>query len=311
MNRFLVVLCMVTAAGAHSGNRLYPFYELTDEMLERIDIHDGSIDEWYQVGEPSMTLLDFRPILYEEIHQLDPSDLDFQIWLAWHDEPDRIYAAFIIADDDYQNQHDYESYDSDRRNLMFNFDSVTLHLDADHSGGLGRGFGTTDEERMKLYGRTQRYSAIARTVRGPLLENGIRAVPGTWSESGIPDSWKVYPPYGDAGGQVAGENPAVSVIELYVTPYDWWDAWDDMEQTGFSELSAHQVIGFATEVIEKDFIEERSSGFSWYPLDIHGQGSWIDLLRNNASVYVDGLLLPAQETAVESVTWGRIKASLE
>ena len=304
MNRFLVALCMVTVAEAHSGNRLYPFYELTDEMLERIDIHDGLIDEWYEVGEPSMTLLDFRP--YLELRDLDPADLDFRIWLAWHDEPDRIYAAFIIADDDYRNQHDYGAKgDGD----MFWFDSVTLHLDADHSGGPGRGLSITDEERMQLYGRTQRYSAIARTVRGPLLDNGIRAAPGTgvW---GIPDSWKVYPPYGDAGGQVAGENPAVSVIELYVTPYDWWDAWDDMDQTGFSELAAHQVIGFATEVIEKDddFI---TSGHSWYPLDIHEQGNWIDLTRNNASVYADGLLLPAQETAVESDTWGRIKASLE
>ena len=30
-----------------------------------------------------------------------------------------------------------------------------------------------------------------------------------------------------------------------------------------------------------------------------------------ADLYVDGLLLPAHDTAVESMTWGRIKASLE
>ena len=67
-------------------------------MLEEIDLHDGSIDEWYKVGEPSMTLLDFKTFS-DRPH--DPSNLDFRVWLAWHDEPDRVYAAFIIADDVY------------------------------------------------------------------------------------------------------------------------------------------------------------------------------------------------------------------
>ena len=60
MSRFLIVLIMAGVAEAHSGNRVYPFYELTDEMLEKIDLHDGLIDEWYEIGEPSMTLLDFK-----------------------------------------------------------------------------------------------------------------------------------------------------------------------------------------------------------------------------------------------------------
>ena len=30
----LIILCMVAAAEAHRGTRLYPFYQLTDEMLE-------------------------------------------------------------------------------------------------------------------------------------------------------------------------------------------------------------------------------------------------------------------------------------
>ena len=57
---FPFVLILVGLAEAHSGNRVYPFYELTDEMLKKIDIHDGFIDEWYEIGEPSMTLLDFK-----------------------------------------------------------------------------------------------------------------------------------------------------------------------------------------------------------------------------------------------------------
>ena len=309
MNRFLIVLIVAGMAQAHSGNRLYPFYELTDEMLEKIDIHDGLIDEWYEIGEPSMTLLDFKVIL--DLEPLDPSNLDFRVWLAWHDEPDRIYAAFIIADDEYRNEHDYTEKG---RSTMFDYDSIVFQLDADHSGGSGResGWDFHGERFMRLFGETQRYSAVARTASGPLLDNEMRANPGGWIFGGMPDSWKVRPPYGDAGGMVAGENPTVSVIEMYVTPYDWWDAWDDVEKTGFSELSSHQIIGFSTEIIEKDYDPDclDCSGYSWYPTEIHDHGSWIDLHRVVANVFVDGLLLPAQDTAVESVTWGRIKASL-
>ena len=109
MSRFLIVLIMAGVAEAHSGNRVYPFYELTDEMLEKIDLHDGLIDEWYEIGEPSMTLLDFKTN-GDIISTPDPSNLDFRIWLAWHDEPNRIYRWLSSSrDDEYKNTHDWSS----------------------------------------------------------------------------------------------------------------------------------------------------------------------------------------------------------
>lgn len=292
----LIILCMVAAAEAHSGTRLYPFYQLTDEMLEKIDLHDGSIDEWYEVGEPSMTLLDFKTIS-DRPH--DPSNLDFRVWLAWYDEPDRVYAAFIIADDIYRNSH------TEGRN-MFRYDSIVFQIDADHRGGEGEGqwFSPTREQLMEVHGDAQRYSAVARTATGPTLDDG------TWWEGEDGRSWKIFPPYGDAGGMAAGENPTISVVELYVTPYDEWG--EDAEETFFSDLSAHQIVGFSVEVIEQDRDPQECgcSGFSWYPAEMEG-GVWLDLLDSMADLYVDGLLLPPKDTAVESVTWGRIKASLE
>ena len=84
------------AAGAHGGYRVFPIAELTDEMLEQIQLDDGSVAEWFDlVDEPTMSLVDFR--WYGHIP--DPSDLDFRIWLAWHDEPDRLYVAFTASDD--------------------------------------------------------------------------------------------------------------------------------------------------------------------------------------------------------------------
>ena len=95
-------------AGAHVGDRLYPIAYLSDEMLAEIQLDDGQIQEWVDLlGEPTLTLLDFT----EEFQgsPLDPSDLDFRIWLAWHDEPARLYVAFVASDDAYKNVHDYDS----------------------------------------------------------------------------------------------------------------------------------------------------------------------------------------------------------
>ena len=160
---FFIVLIMIGVAEAHSGNRLYPFYELTDEMLEKIDLHDGFIDEWYEIGEPNMTLLDFKT--NRNFIAPDPSNLDFRIWLAWHDRLNRIYAAFVVSDDEYKNDHDWSAGEWSTKTLINHNDSIRLYLDADHSGG--RGF-VRNRGRKEPDGN--RILAISQTVSGPTLE---------------------------------------------------------------------------------------------------------------------------------------------
>ena len=53
---------MLTAISSEAQwqDRLYPFTELTDEMVALIDLKDGSIEDWLEVlGESALTGLDF------------------------------------------------------------------------------------------------------------------------------------------------------------------------------------------------------------------------------------------------------------
>ena len=99
------VLWLAVSAGAHVGDRVYPVSYLSDGMLEQIDLRDGLVDEWQElIGDPAMTALDFDSVIADQ----NPSDLDFRIWLAWHEDPPRFYVAFVSSDDVYKNTHNYD-----------------------------------------------------------------------------------------------------------------------------------------------------------------------------------------------------------
>ena len=99
--RFLIAIPILLTAvclEAQWADRLYPFTELTDEMRARIDLKDGSIDDWLEVlGEPTVTPLDF--VTSPWFSGYEPSSYDFRVWLAWHDATDRLFVAAEIVDD--------------------------------------------------------------------------------------------------------------------------------------------------------------------------------------------------------------------
>ena len=309
---------MTLSAEAHGGPRVFPIAYLTDEALERIQLDDGTVDEWYGlIGEPSLTLLDFTDEW--KVDQPDPSDFDFRIWLAWHDEPPRIYVALVASDDNYKNTHDYSSDDFIRRSIIVgNNDALTLGIDGDHSGGAGLPSSPSEytrEDMREHSGKTQNYEAISRT-NGPNLKDIARGWP-SWISGTF--SWRGLPPYADAGGSAAGEAPVIWVIELYVTPFDHGgEPWDSPEGSVVSDLVAGQFIGFSIGV--QDFDRGGEGNFDrtgWVLEPIDSQfGAFDDIQDYAADTFLDGLLLPEGgaepgDSAAESVSWGRIKASLE
>ena len=309
-----LLLWLALQAGAHVGDRLYPIAYLSDEMLAEIQLDDGQIQEWVDLlGEPTLTLLDFR----EEFQNspLDPSDLDFRIWLAWHDEPARLYVAFVASDDVYKNTHDYDSSNVNRQYVHMN-DSITLAIDGDHSGGAGNSNGDPMERWIEGHGQTQFYAAISHTASGPTLSDLMYRV-----QTGML-SWTTLPPYAESGGGVAGEAPVIWVVELYVTPFDRWgeESWHGPAGSAVSRFSAGGVIGFTILVNDHDPPGDETVWKNWGPdfqqTDEHDR-TFRNVMLHRADAFLDGLLLsadpagPTGDSAVDAVSWGRIKASLK
>ena len=302
-NCFVVVfLCWTSRGEPQLADRIYPLIELTDGDLATIDVVDGSVADWQTIMEdPTATARDF--ISHPRFSSYDPADLDFRIWIGWHNATDRLFLAVERVDDVYVNQFDREK---DLVRFMGFHDSyVQFLVDGDHSGGQ---FWLFDDDTPSN-GQAQFYEALAEVFDdGPK----VNLAPTGNVESA---NWFYSPPYADGGGASYGENPNVSVTELYVTPYDRF-AWSSPDDSEVSDLVAGKTIGFMIVIPDSD----TDIPADWKSIHVLAGadfqfGPKSEVLFTFADDFADGLLVGADgkipgDTAVENGSWGLIKASL-
>ena len=306
----LLLLGLAPSTHAHIGDEIYPFYELLDEDLHRIDLTDGSIEDWYDVlGEPSLTAADF----YYPYSSYDPASCDFRFWVAWHRRSGTLWVAMERFDDIYLNNYAGEILEAGlpkmfRPTMLFWDSYFSFMVDGDHSGGrylfaLNSCEECTVEEAKIMNNRqAQHWTAIAEAAAGRQVDYDGAS------------EWAVREPYAAAGGGVFGATPATSVTEMMVTPFDDL-IYDDEAASAASELYPGKVIGLNLYTIDND-ATEFSDGMG--PLDFQWLSDRVSTLRF-ADLFVDGLLVGAGEdpsryddvSAVEPSSWARIKAALE
>ena len=289
----LLLLAAITYAGlpphwatAHEGERVYQILEITDDMLAQIDLRDGTTDEWPPLlGEPTLRTIDFQMSEYYPT-EYDPSDLDFAIWLGWHEESNRIYFAGAFVDDLYWDQSRVNDLSWTQKRVQ---DSIVFFVDGDHSGPDTEN--TIDVGRYRL--GEQFYAAAPWTREGPTV-----FVPWvTHTPEGLEPlgDWMVNPPYCNGGGSVSGENPTIWSMEFFVTPFDLLVPLEP-DECVVSDLKAGEVIGLNVYVKDKDSGHQKLQGS--YKL---------------GNLKTDAILLSRDQvdSVVRGSTWGRIQAALE
>ena len=300
-----LLLGLVSGTEAQQSERVYPFFELTDEDVAMIDIHDGSIDDWLDVlGEPTLTALDFwADPRFEPYH---PVDLDFRIWLAWHRSTNHIYVAMERSDDIYVNEYQHlDLYNVPSTSIMMRHDSsMKFSIDGDHSGGQYRFSGGILKLLQLSNQHAQAYNAL-----GDILDDGDGPHVFLHPQGRYSD-WFLYPPYTDGGGRSFGENPTISVTEFYVTPFDRL-VYNSPEENMVSELFPGKIIGFVIGIPDHD---SGVGEFESYHYVAHEDYILRPYGIDDADTFALGVLLgpggkmPEEGvSAVESITWGRIK----
>ena len=287
------IIACSTAALAHLGERIYPIFEITDDMLELIDLEDEGVEEWEELWEPSLTTLDFTREVFDgrtstrEIVSYDPSDLDFRMWVGWNDTHNRLYVSGQFADDIYLREG----------TIRHAPDYMNFYVDGDHTGGNYH-FLTGDRYRDN-YAQAQAYWVPYPWDRELPIEMGHNSFGERYQSA-----WAGELPYAYGRNGAEGENPVVWNVEFYITPFALLDY--DPEDSLVSELERGKVIGFYIKVGDGDMEDEAGNS---YNLDEGvGNPNW------NADVFVDGVLLGLGEfvegSAVQPSSWGLIKASL-
>lgn len=292
------------AAWAHIGEQVIPIFELSDEDLARIDLKDGSTEDWQNIlGEPSLTTPDFGINFYVgDGVSYDPSDLDFRIWLGWNQSTSRIYVAMEAADNVYVNQYRGRKVDG----VHNGSDNMTLRVDGDHSGGKYEFFREEFDTQEEWY--------LAFQVQAQAYNIGAQAPDNSYVTHRLPQAeWSILPPYAEGGGEVFSEAPAISVTEFFITPFDRL-VWNSPEESVKSRLFPGKIVGLGIDVLDVDTPRQdpsRVSSDDWHALYslplVYDPPFTADLL-------VDGVLVGAggkipETTAVEYTSWARIKAA--
>ena len=290
----------LSVADAQPADPIYPILQLTDRDVAGIDVTDGSVGDWEIIAdEPTLTPLDFAETTFGSY---DPADMDFRIWLGWHDATDRIFFAMERVDDVYVNEFDRE--DEFLRFMDFHDSSVAFVVDGDHSGGewFPRG---SEEWLLDVNRQAQLYTAL-----GEVFDGGSQVLLTPQSHH-VSSDWFHRPPFAHGGGAVGG-SPIVSVTEFYATPYDRF-VWTDPEDSDVSDLFGGKIIGFNIEIPDFD-------GQSGHHETVHRLAAPTNdaasLLRISADDFADGILmtpdgLSSDNSAVKRDSWGLIKAAIE
>jgi hypothetical protein len=278
---------------------IFPIYEISTDDLP--DLQDGTLEDWEDVlPGTSLTHDDFLPLAVADGAGIDPADLAYRTFMAWHSATQTLYICLERVDDVYIN-----TYAGGAPQDMWMNDIIEFMVDGDHSGGSYNNFSVDEvgEEQAKLLAgyQAQQYTLI------PESPDGITRGSNT-SASG----WVTNLPWADGGGFAEGEAPTTSVMEGYFTA---WDAlnWQGPELSTRSTLEEGRIIGFQLSVPDWDVVGtyhafHTLSGLAntWREADNFVQGELI------GCDYGDCGSAPIPiDTAVESESWGRIKASLQ
>lgn len=296
MKKLVILLLALSIAGLASAQTgVYPIYELPTQDLP--DLRDGTLADWEDVlTGTSLTHDDFAPLAVADGAGINPADLAYRTFLAWHSATQTLWICIERVDDVYIN-----TYPGGEPQNMWQHDTVEFMVDGDHSGGDYNGFPVADygEEQSKLLTgfQAQQYTLLPETPDGIHVGSNTAA-----------SGWVTNLPWADGGGYAEGEAPTTSVMEGYFTAWDGLN-WQGPEFSERSTLAAGRVIGFQMSVPDWDVVGTYHAFHTLSGL----ANTW-----RMADNFVKGELIGCDTgdcgeapTAVTSESWGRVKASLQ
>lgn len=285
----LLLLGFKSLANGHlPDGKIYRAFQFPDHLTPVID---GDLNDWTLVDESYVIFTEsFHNLIDEEEAEVDPEDFSVRLMIGWNKAQNKLFVAAQVVDD----IHQIDRSPGTAAGQIFMDDDMEVFLDADHSGGQYANFRElSDDEQRRLNGAEANHFIIA----GPPPDDDffVNFSAAAWyALSAGPYSAAAY----------ALEGSTVINYELMLVPFDKVNM-DAVFLSDEHPLEESEIIGLNVEF--NDF-DARSMQFD---------ARWSLSGAHNAPVesgrFTDLMLMPFESifhTEVESVTWGRIKASL-
>jgi hypothetical protein len=284
-----VLACTILLAGDALGHM--PAGEMVRAVhLEdgQTPIIDGEFDDWEGIA-PVLQMADFGDLVAGAV--ADALDFDLQVWIGWNDTENRLYLAVEVTDD----IHQVDRPTGSATTRIFQDDDLEVFVDADHSGGQYADFSDlSPDEQLARNGTEANHFVLA----GP-HEDGEDFV--NFSAAG----WYALRdgPYTQADLRFDGTpgGAGVTRYEMSLVLFDRVNVTADFLSSRH-DLRPGEVIGFNLELNDFDSHSELfdakwslSGGFNAFRLSDRFTDLWLEP--------------PVIATAVQDVSWGRIKAS--
>ena len=279
----LLLLCMATMAWGHypPGEFLFAV-QFPDENLPTVD---GNIAEWsvipqvpYEVGNDM-----YSDAVYSKVRgEIDVSDLSVRQIVGWNDNNNRLYIMAEVFD----NVHNADREDPAQ---FWADDAWEIYINPTHEdGGDDAGLDYTIKQSFNF---------------------AMPPIGGNWGQN-LPDfEWRVDPFNNDTWqlnfsfeGEEFGES--TYFYELWVQPLDFIPEDGDREAAEETDLEEGQIIAMSWTFGDFDAPGTDYQGF-WSTSPNGCCRADNDMVMSEMDDTIDWAAAP---TAVESNTWGRIKA---
>ena len=270
----------------------YRAFQFPDHLVPTID---GDLRDWEVVGGSYAILTgQFHDLISPEVEASDSDDFSARLMVGWNKVVNRLYIAAQVRDDIHQIDRPAGS-----ATVLFQDDAMELFIDANHSGGQFANFTElSHEEQRRRNGAEANHFVLA----GPSPDEDFFVNFSAAAWYALSDG-----PYTEAAvefvGVLGGEG--VTNYEVMLVPFDRVDI-NAVFQSEEHLLQENEILGFNVEFNDFDVHSELYDA-KWSLSGQHNSYRFSDRFTDLILMPLEGTF---QGTAVESRSWGRLKASL-
>ena len=295
---FLALALQITVGSAKPVLGHYPegvayrAFQFPDHLVPVID---GDLRDWEVVGESYAILTgQFNDLISPEVEASDSDDFAARLMVGWNKAENRLYIAAQVRDDIHQIDRPAGS-----ATVIWKDDAMVLFIDADHSGGQFANFTELSHEEWRRRNGTEASHFV---LAGPPPDEDFFVNYSAAAWYALSDG-----PYTKAAvefvGVLGGEG--VTNYEVMLVPFDRIDI-NAVFQSEEHVLRENEILGFNVEFNDFDVHSELFDA-KWSLSGQYNSNRFSDRFTDLILMPLEGIL---QLTAVESSSWGRLKASL-